>query len=237
MDNVEFLGFDVFGTIVDWRTGVARAVAAFSNANRLELDAFVFADNWRALYQPAMEEVRSGRRRWVKLETLNRENLEIVLRDVGLEPSTFNRNELDELNNAWQRLDPWPDAVAGLTRLKKRFKIAPISNGSISGMTELARFGGLPWDLILGSEISKTFKPQLETYRGSIAVAGEAPETSAMVAAHNDDLTAARQLGMATIFIQRKTEHGPGQTSDIEAMEPWDVVAENLLGAADILGC
>ncbi|MBW9116557.1 haloacid dehalogenase type II [Rhizobium cauense] len=234
---VQFLGFDTFGTIVDWRTGVARAVNSFASEHGLSIDPFDFADRWRALYQPAMEEVRSGRRGWVALEVLHRENLETVLRTMGLDVAAFDDQQLAHVNRAWERLDPWPDSVEGLRRLKKRYTIAPISNGSIAGMTELARFGGLPWQFILGAEITRTYKPQPQTYLGSVKAAGQRPKTSAMVAAHNSDLSAARALGMATVFIRRPIEHGPDQTTDLEPEDDWDIIAQNLIEVAERLGC
>ncbi|RYE98966.1 MAG: haloacid dehalogenase type II, partial [Oxalobacteraceae bacterium] len=159
-EQLEFLGFDVFGTVVDWRSGVARAAEPFLARHGIAVDPFAFAKEWRSLYQPAMEAVRSGARPWVRLEVLNRENLEQVLGWHGVAPSSIPQAELLALNRAWERLDPWPDAVEGLLRLKRRFAIGPVSNGHIAGMLRLARFGGLPWDVILGAEIARNYKPR-----------------------------------------------------------------------------
>jgi 2-haloacid dehalogenase len=237
LQQVGFLGFDVFGTVVDWRAGVARTAAPFLERYDIELDPFAFANAWRALYQPSLEAVRSGRRPWVRLDVLQRENLEQLLAAHGVAVDDIPDQDLAGLTHAWEKLDPWPDAVAGLTRLKRRFAIAPISNGHIAGMLALARFGGLPWDAILGAEIARSYKPQPETYLKSLETAGFDPAQAAMVAAHNSDLHAARALGMRTVFVRRPHEYGPDQDTDLRADEEWDVAAESLTEVADILGC
>lgn len=236
-DHIDLLGFDVFGTVVDWRNGVARACDPFLRTHGINADPFDFADAWRARYQPAMEAVRSGDRPWTKLDVLNLENLRYVLAQHGVDADAIPAAALAELNRCWQRLDPWPDSVPGLIRLKRRFAIAPVSNGSIAGMLQLARFGGLPWDAILGAEIAHTYKPQPAVYLASCDAAGVQPAQACMVAAHNNDLAAARALGLATIFVRRPTEHGPGQRTDLDAEQDWDVVASSLLVVADALGC
>jgi len=237
LQQVGFLGFDVFGTVVDWRSGVARAAAPFLERYDIALDPFDFANAWRALYQPAMETVRSGERPWVRLDVLQRENLERLLAGHGVAVDDIPERDLAELTRAWDRLDPWPDAADGLARLKRRFAIAPISNGHIAGMLQLARFGGLPWDAILGAEISRSYKPQPATYLASLEAAGFEPGQAALVAAHNGDLRAARALGMHTVFVRRPHEYGPDQDKDLRAEEDWDVIADSLTEAADILGC
>jgi 2-haloacid dehalogenase len=235
--SVGFLGFDVFGTVVDWRSGVARAAAPFLRRHGIDVDPAVFADEWRSLYQPAMQRVRSGERPWVTLDQLNRENLETVLARHGADFGDLPDQDLAELNRAWERLDPWPDAVAGLTRLKRRYPIGPLSNGHLAGMLNLARFGGLPWDVIVGAEIAHTYKPMPQTYLRSAEAVGLRPEQVAMVAAHNADLNAARAAGLRTVFVVRPVEHGPGQRSDLTAESDWDVVAASLTEVADVLGC
>ncbi len=235
--DVGFLGFDVFGTVVDWRSGVARAAGPFLTEHGVDVDPLVFADEWRALYQPAMQRVRAGDRAWVKLDLLNRENLETVLARHDVDFGAIADDELTQLNTAWEKLDPWPDAVAGLARLKQRFAIGPISNGSIAGMLRLARFGGLPWDVITGAEISHSYKPMPQTYLRSAEAVGLRPEQVAMVAAHNGDLAAARAAGLRTVFVARPHEHGPDQTTDLTAEQDWDVVVGSLTEAADALGC
>ena len=235
--DVGFLGFDVFGTVVDWRSGVARAAEPFLDRHGLDVDPSTFADEWRSLYDPSMQQVRSGARSWVRLDVLNRENLETVLSRHGADVGAVADAELAELNLAWERLDPWPDSVEGLRRLKTRFAIGPLSNGHIAGMLNLARFGGLPWDVITGAEIARNYKPMPQTYLRSAEIVGLPPERVAMVAAHDGDLRAARAVGFRTVFVRRPHEHGPGQTTDLEASQPWDVVAESLTEVADALGC
>jgi len=235
--DVGFLGFDVFGTVVDWRSGIARAAEPFLRRHGLAVAPERFADEWRALYQPSMQQVRSGARPWVRLDVLNRESLETILSQHGATAGTIPATELDDLNRAWERLDPWPDAVAGLTRLKRLYPLGPLSNGHIAGMLNLARFGNLPWDVILGAEISRSYKPQPQTYLRSAEAAGLPPHRVAMVAAHNDDLRAARACGLRTIFILRPHEHGPEQRSDLRPEEDWDLVTDSLVAAADALGC
>lgn len=236
-EYVGFLGFDTYGTVVDWRSGIARAAEPFLKQHGIHVDPLDFADQWRALYQPAMEQVRNGKRPWVKLDVLNRENLETVLSKNGADFGGIPDAELVALNKAWDRLDPWPDSVEGLTRLKSKFAIGPLSNGHIAGMLALARFGGLPWDVITGAEISKSYKPQPQTYLKSAEAVGFPPEQVAMVAAHNDDLTAARAAGLRTVFVRRPHEHGPNQTTDLDAKQDWDVIVESMTEAADALGC
>lgn len=237
LSDVGFLGFDVFGTVVDWRSGVARASAPFLKRYDIDVDPLDFADRWRALYQPALENVRSGKRPWVRLEMLNRENLETVLSAVGADFGAIPDAALSEWNRAWERLDPWPDTVEGLARLKRRYAIGPLSNGDIAGMLALARFGGLPWDVIVGAEITKSYKPQPQTYLRSAEAVGFAPGQVAMVAAHNDDLAAARAAGLRTVFVRRPHEHGASQTTNLDARHDWDVIADSLVEAADALGC
>lgn len=237
LDQIGFLGFDVFGTVVDWRSGVARAAEPFLQRHGIDVDPFAFADEWRSLYQPAMQTVRSGERPWVRLELLQRENLETVLARHGADFGAIPGAELAELNLAWERLDPWPDAVEGLTRLKRHCPIGPLSNSHIAGMLRLARFGGLPWDAILGAEIARSYKPQPQTYLKSAEAAGLAPHDVALVAAHNSDLQAARACGLRTIFVRRPHEHGPGQTTDLEPEHDWDIVADSFIEVADLLGC
>lgn len=208
--------FDVFGTCVDWRSSVAREVAR----ELPQVDALAFADAWRGEYQPAMERVRSGNRGYVALDDLHLENLLKVCADFGVTCA-----EPQRLNRAWERLDPWPDVVQGLTALKARAIIAPCSNGSIALMTRLARHAGLPWDCILGADIARDYKPKPEVYLAACAALRLVPGQVMMVAAHNDDLAAAQAAGLKTGFVPRPTERGPGQRTDLEATAPWDVVA------------
>ncbi len=234
--NVEALVFDVFGTVVDWRSGVARESAAFLARHAPRADPTRFADAWRERYQPAMEEIRSGRRPFARLDVLHRENLEAVLPEFGIDWSAVPASELDALNLAWRRLDPWPDSVPGLTRLKRRFIIAPLSNGNIRLMVDMAKRAGLPWDAILGAELAQAYKPSPEAYLRAAEALMLEPEGVCLVAAHNSDLAAARLCGLRTAFIPRPTEHGPGQTSDLKPEENWDAVASDLEDLADQVG-
>src|SRR3954469_24957837 len=203
--------FDVFGTCVDWRTSVAGEAAA------LGLPGEAVADAWRARYQPQLETVRAGEREWVVLDILHREALDDVLAELGLDLAPEQR---DELTLAWHRLDPWPDTVPGLTRLKERFVIAPCSNGHIAQSVNLARYAGLPWDAILGAEIARAYKPDPEVYRASVAALGLEPHEVCMVAAHRDDLSAASAVGLRTAFVPRPGEpEGAPFDADIFA---WD---------------
>ena len=212
--------FDVFGTCVDWRSSVARQVARVLPG----VDALTFADAWRGQYQPAMDRIRTGQRGYVPLDILHRENLDIVARDFGV-----TLEDPEALNGVWERLDPWGDVVEGLAALRGCGLIAPCSNGSIAMMARLARHGGLPWDAILGAEIAQDYKPQPGVYLASAKALGLPPGKVTMVAAHNDDLEAAREAGLATAFVPRRTEHGEGQTSDLEPSADWDIVAEDFV--------
>jgi 2-haloacid dehalogenase len=215
--------FDVFGTCVDWRTSIRRELAARGLPEEL-------ADEWRGLYQPQMETVRSGAREWVDLDVLHREALDRLLGEHGLTAA-----DPDDLTRAWHRLDPWPDTVRGLSLLKRRFIIAPCSNGHIALIVNMAKRAGLPWDAILGAEIAHAYKPSPDAYLRSVAALGLKPRDVAMVAAHNGDLHAARAVGMRTAFVPRPTEHGPDQTTDLEPEDDWDVVARDFLDLADKL--
>jgi len=237
LDRVRALVFDVFGTVVDWRGGVARAAAPFlARHGNSTADAAAFADAWRNRYDPAMAEVRSGRRSFVQLDVLHRENLEAILPDFGIDPARVTPAELADLNLAWHRLDPWPDVVPALTRLKTRYIIAPLSNGNIILMVDMAKRAGLPWDAILGAEPAQAYKPSPEAYLRTADILAMRPEEVCMVAAHNSDLAAARACGLATAFVPRPSEHGPGQTSDLLPQQDWDVVAKDFADLAEKLG-
>jgi 2-haloacid dehalogenase len=229
--------FDVFGTVVDWRTSVSRDLAAFAQQRGITgVDWTDFAVEWRKLYQPSMEEVRSGRRAFTILDVLHRESLEKLVSRYGIKG--LSAADLDHINRAWHRLDPWPDAVEGLTRLKSRFVIAPCSNGNIALMVNMAKRAGLPWDCILGAETARAYKPMPEAYLASCRQLGLAPAAVVMVAAHNNDLKAAKAQGLKTAFVARPTEHGPGQTTDL-APDPAcvDVPAADFVDLGRKLGC
>jgi 2-haloacid dehalogenase len=233
LDGVKVLLFDVFGTVVDWRSCVAREAAPFLIRHAAGLvDPAAFADAWRSGYQPAMEEVRSGKRPFDRLDVLHRENLEKLLPQFGIEPAKVTADELDELNLAWHRLDPWPDAIPGLTRLKSRYIIAPLSNGNIILMTDIAKRAGIPWDAILGAEVVQAYKPTPEAYLRTVDLLMMRPEQICLVAAHNNDLAAARACGLRTVFIPRPSEHGPEQKTDLRPEQEWDAIAPDFLALA-----
>ena len=234
MPNVKALFFDVFGTLVDWRTSIARETEALLGPLDYSIDWLAFADAWRGEYQPAMAEIREGRASFCKLDVLHRKNLDRILPRFSLE--SVPPNVLADLNLAWHRLDGWPDAGPGLVRLKRNFIIAPVSNGNISLMVALARRNGFPWDVILGSEIAGDFKPKPQVYFAACAALDLAPGQCMMVAAHSSDLAAAAACGLRTGFIARPNEYGPGKGSkapkgpmDVDAISVEDLAAK--LGA------
>ena len=226
--------FDVFGTLVDWREGVATVARSAFGERSIDADPHAFADHWRGRYQPAMERVRNGGRGYVPLDTLHRENLDETLAAFDLE-AAFDGAARDDLNRAWEKLPPWPDVRVGLDGLRRHGLLAPCSNGSTALMTRLSRFGDLRWDAIVGADIARDYKPKLEVYRASARALGLEPEQVTMVAAHNDDLTAARAAGLHTAFIPRPAEHGPGQTKDLKATDNWDFVSDDLVHLAGVV--
>jgi 2-haloacid dehalogenase len=234
MQHVKALFFDVFGTLVDWRGSIAREARVILSPVGVALDWEAFADAWRGQYQPAMDEVRSGRLPFSKLDELHRRNLDVILKDFGLD-------DLDEstranLNLAWHRLDAWPDTRPGLERLRAKFRIAPCSNGNISLMVDLARRNGLSWDAILGAEIARDYKPKPAVYLSAAAAFDCEPHETMMVAAHSSDLAAAAASGLRTAFIARPDEHGKGR-GESRASVPVDLSAASLTALADQLEC
>ena len=203
------LFFDVFGTLVDWRTAIARETEAMLKPRGTALDWPAFADAWRGEYQGALEEVRSGRMAYCKLDVLHRRNLEVTLKRFNV--GALSEEQMRELNLAWHRLDAWPDVPRGLARLKRKYLLAPVSNGNISLMVDLARRNNFPWDAILGAEIAGDYKPKPRVYLASAAAFDLAPQACMMVAAHSKDLAAAAALGLRTAHVARPNEHGPGR--------------------------
>jgi 2-haloacid dehalogenase len=225
--DVRALVFDVFGTVVDWRAGVAREVRRLLP----EVDAVALADAWRGRYAPSMEEVRRGERPWANLDALHRGSLDALLPEFGVEPDQATRAELVL---AWHRLDPWPDAVAGLTGLRERYVLAPLSNGNVALLVDLARRGGLPWDAVLSAELFGHYKPDAQVYDGAARLLGLAPEDVMMVAAHTDDLAAARARGLRTAYVHRPDEFGPGTTPPANDPDA-DLNVTSLIDLADRL--
>ena len=235
LSDVKALTFDVFGTVVNWRDSIAREAKSSLAPRGYDKDWHSFADRWRARYQPAMDRVRQGERPWVKLDDLHRENLIELLQEFGI--AGLGETDIDHLNRAWHRLSPWPDTVEGLTRLKRKFIIATLSNGNVALMVNMAKYSGLPWDMILGAEIAHAYKPQPEAYDRSAALLDLGPGQCMMVAAHNGDLVAARSRGFHTAFVGRPLEHGPNKTRDLRAEHDCDVIADDFIDLAARLGC
>jgi 2-haloacid dehalogenase len=234
--SIRALFFDVFGTVVDWRAGVAREAAAVLAQKGHRLDWAKFADAWRALYQPAMERVRSGGRGFVTLDQLHRENLDEVLASLAI--SGLSEAERAHLARAWHRLDPWPDSVPGMARLKRRYILAAQSNGNIALIAHMAKRAGIPWDVILGAEVVGAYKPMPEAYRRAAAALDLAPAECLMVAAHNSDLAAAAGTGFRTAFVARPLEYGPGgKNFDLVADPGIDLAAKDMEDLAAKLGC
>lgn len=227
--------FDAFGTVVDWRCGIAAAVHDFADRHALALDAEAFADAWRARYQPAMERVRSGQRPFVALDVLHRENLDDALRAHDLDPAVLEPSGLDTLARAWHFLPPWPDSIEGIAQIKRGYIVGPLSNGHTALLLDMAKAAGLPWDVILGSDISRAYKPDPEAYRRPAAMLGLEPGQVMLAAAHNSDLAGAQRAGLATAFIARPMEYGPGQTPDVTADPDWDLAASSVTELASRL--
>jgi 2-haloacid dehalogenase len=232
--SVKALVFDVFGTVVDWRSSVTREVEALAKQKGLGVDGAKFADAWRAEYAPSMNRVRSGELPWTRLDELHRMVLDKLLIDFGI--VGLSETETVALNRAWHRLQPWPDVVAGLARLKRRFIIAPLSNGNIALMTNLARHAGLPWDCILGAELVRHYKPDPEVYLSAADFLDLKPADVMMVAAHLGDLRAAKGLGLRTAFVVRPLEYGPSRTPDLTPDSSVDVSAKDFNDLAGQLG-
>ena len=231
--GVKALFFDVFGTLVDWRTSVAREAEKVLGDLGFSLDWLAFADAWRDEYQPGMEEVRSGRLPFSKLDVLHRANLVRMAPRFGLDG--LSDEVLDDLTQVWHRLDAWPEVPAGLKRLKTKFRIAPVSNGNISLMVDLARRNDLPWDAILGAEIAGDYKPKPGVYFAACAALDLEPWQCMMVAAHSSDLAAAAACGLRTGHVARPNEHGPGKGERAPSV-PVDVAGSDLADIADQLG-
>ena len=238
MREPKALTFDVFGTVVDWRTSIAREGRAFGERHGIETDWDRFADDWRGLYQPSLARVRDGERPWTRLDDLHRESLRTLLerRGVVVGKGGVSDASVDEFNRAWHRLDPWPDAVEGLTRLKRRYVLATLSNGNVALLVNMAKRAGLPWDAVLGAEVARRYKPQPDAYLTTADLLGLSPGECMMVAAHNDDLRAAGSLGFRTAFVRRPAEHGPDQVRDVRAEDAFDVVADDFIDLAEALG-
>ena len=235
LDDIKALTFDVFGTVVDWRSGIIREGEALGARKGLDVDWARFADAWRGLYQPSLSKVRKGEMPWTKLDVLHRMSLDRLLGEFGI--TGLSEAEIDDFNRAWHRLDPWPDAVEGLTRLKRRYILATLSNGNVALLVNMAKRAGLPWDAVLGAEVARHYKPQPEAYLATADLLGLRPEECLMVAAHYADLQAARSCGFRTAYVWRRDEFGTGAKDDLPAEHGLDLVAEDFVELAERLGC
>ena len=232
---VEALLFDVFGTVVDWRGSIIAELEAFGAEREFTAHWAQFTDEWRGLYQPSMEAVRNGQRPWTILDTLHRESLDVLIGKYQLKG--LSEADRVHLTHAWHRLKPWPDVVAGLTRLKTKFIIGTLSNGNVGLLARMAKNAKLPWDVVLGAETARAYKPMPEAYLSAARLLNVAPDKVMLVAAHNQDLKAAQQQGLRTAFVARPTEYGPLQQVDLAAQPGWDFVANDFGALAEQLGC
>ncbi|MFT5366803.1 MAG: 2-haloacid dehalogenase [Candidatus Latescibacterota bacterium] len=231
--TVKALTFDVFGTVVDWRSAIIRDGERLGKTKGLDVDWVAFADAWRAGYGPAMNRVRKGELPWTKIDHLHRIILDEILDRFKI--SGLSEDEKVELNFVWHRLDPWPDSVGGLLRLKSKFLIATLSNGNVSLLANMAKYGGLPWDCILSAELAHHYKPDPETYLTAAAFLSCEPQEVMMVAAHQGDLRAAAKVGMKTAFVMRPFEHGREADVDLTPDPDFDYVAQDFHDLADKL--
>jgi len=233
---VKALVFDVFGTVVDWRSSLIADFTQWGEKRGLKADWTALVDGWRAVYAASMDEVRKNPQNgYVILDVLHRRSLEKLVAQLSIKGLTD--ADLNYLTLGWHRLHPWADSVAGLTRLKTKYIISPLSNGNVALLTNMAKFAGLPWDLIMSAELFEHYKPDPETYLGAAKLLCLPPGQVMMVAAHNHDLKAAQKLGLKTAFVARPTEYGPLQKYDFEPKGVWDIVAKDFGGIADRMGC
>ena len=236
ISGVKALVFDVFGTLVDWRTSLINDFTKWGDANGKKADWVALVDGWRAVYAASMDVVRKNPQNgFVILDVLHRQSLEKLVEQLGIKG--LSDADLHYLTMGWHRLHAWPDSVAALTRLKTKYIISPLSNGNVALLTNMAKFSGLPWDLVMSSELFGHFKPDPEVYLGAAKLLCLKPEQVMMCAAHNHDLKAAQKLGLKTAFVARPTEYGPLQKYDFEAKGEWDVIAKDFGGVADKMGC
>lgn len=226
--------FDTFGTVVDWRTSLIADLSGYGTNRGVTADWPALVDAWRAAYQPSMQRVRSGELPWMTLDKLHRASLDRLVAEFGIKG--LSQDDLVHINLGWHRLHAWPDAVPGLTRLKSRCIIGPLSNGNVSLLLNMAKFAGLPWDMIFGSDLFGHFKPDPETYLGVAKMLDLRPDQVMMAAAHNGDLAKARACGLLTAFFPRPGEYGPHQQRDYAADQDWDIVANDIQDMAVRLG-
>ncbi|VIO74953.1 haloacid dehalogenase type II [Bradyrhizobium ivorense] len=236
LSAVKALVFDVFGTVVDWRTSLINDFSKWGDTHGIKADWTALVDGWRAVYAASMDEVRKNPQNgYVILDVLHRRSLEKLVAQFDIKGLT--EADLQHLTTGWHRLHGWPDSVAGLTRLKTKYIISPLSNGNVALLTNMAKFAGLPWDLVMSAELFEHYKPDPETYLGAAKLLCLPPEQVMMVAAHNYDLKHAQKHGLKTAFVARPQEYGPLQKYDFEATGQWDIVAKDFGEIADRMGC
>jgi 2-haloacid dehalogenase len=233
--DVKLLVFDTFGTVVDWRSVIIEEGEQLSKAKKLTVNWPAFADEWRGAYGPSMNRVRRGELPWTKLDVLHRMSLDTLLAKHGI-ASAFTEPEKVHLNRVWHRGRPWPDSVPGLTRLKTRFVIAPLSNGNISLLTNMAKAGGIPWDCILGAELVRHYKPDPEAYLSPAEFFDLKPSEVMMAAAHQGDLQGPKKLGLRTAYVHRPYEGGTAGTPQMPASGSFDLIANDIRELAGMLG-
>ena len=234
--DIKALTFDVFGTVVDWRSSIAREGEVFAKRHSINgIDWVKFAESWRAGYTPSMNRVRNGEIPWANIDELHKSILNKLILKYGIEG--ISDEDKNDFNRAWHRLSPWPDVLGGLKRLRSKFVIATLSNGNVSLLTNMAKNAGLPWDCILSAELSKHYKPDPEVYKTAVGLLGLHPYQVMMVAAHNFDLEAAKQIGMKTAYVHRPLEFGPDKDLEQISIEDFDFIAKDFENLAEILEC
>ena len=235
LEGVQALVFDVFGTVVDWRSSVIAELEALGRARGLSRDWAEFADLWRQGYGDGTRRINDGTGEWVPVDTIHRRKLDQLLQQFEI--PGLQEHEIDHLNRVWHRLKPWTDSVAGLNRLRSRYIVSTLSNGGVGLLVNMAKFGGLPWDCVLSSEMFGKYKPDPAVYSGAARLLGMAPEQLGMVAAHGHDLLGARRVGLRTMFVARPREYGPDRTFELpESVSEFDVVADDFVDLAEQLG-
>ncbi len=233
--EVRAFTFDIFGTVVDWRGSIIREGRKVWAAKGIDVDWEEFADSWRGGYEPAMQRVRRGELPWMNIDSLHRLILDGLLARYRV--NGLAEEDRDQLNRVWHRLDPWPDVADGLKLIRRRAIVAALSNGNVALLVNMAKHGGLCWDCVLSAELAKHYKPDPEVYQTAAALLGLEPHQVMMVAAHNGDLMGAQAVGFRTAFVRRPREYGSSQTSDLVPDSTVDVVAEDFIELADLLGC
>jgi 2-haloacid dehalogenase len=231
--SVKAMVFDVFGTVVDWRSSLIEEFQVFGREKGITVNWEAFVDDWKTCYRPGMDAVREGMWPWTNVDSIYRKKLDGLLRDYAI--TGLSEAETIRFNRTWHRCKPWPDVVTGLTRLKAKYVLSTLSNGDVACLVNMAKYAGLPWDCVLCAETFRHYKPDPEVYRGAIALLGWEPEEIMMVAAHNYDLRAARSHGMRTAFVPRPREYGSSQTSDLKPDEDWDVIVRDFRELATVM--